>query len=66
MPAQYKALVSVLALIVSVVVFYLDTRAGGGASRWVALALGPLMVIAIWLFPETKAKDIRREAAKRR
>ncbi len=66
MPVQYKVLVSILALVMAVVVFYFDTRAGAGASRWVALGLGPVMVIAIWLFPETKAKDIRREVARRR
>ena len=66
MPVQYKLLVSALALIVGVVMFWLDTRAGGGFERWVALGLGPLMVLAIWIFPEAKAKDIRREAAARR
>ena len=66
MPPQYKILVSILALIVTTTLFWLDTRAGGGAERWVALALGPLMVAAIWIFPEPKSKDIRKEAAKRR
>lgn len=66
MPVRYKILISILAVLIGVTVFYLDTRAGGGPARWVALGLGPLMVMAIWMFPETKAKDIRREAAKRR
>lgn len=68
MPPRYKILISVLALAVAVAVFVFDTMAGGGASRWVALLLGPLMVGAIWVFPETKGKekDIRREAAERR
>jgi len=66
MPVRYKILVSALALLASFVMFYVDTQAGAGASRWVALAVGPLMVIGIWIFPEPKAKDIRREAAKRR
>lgn len=66
MPNHIKVVISLLALVVTLSMFYLDTRAGAGASRWVALFLGPLMVFAIWLFPEAKAKDIRREAAKRR
>jgi hypothetical protein len=66
MPVRYKLLISVLALIMGAAVFFLDTHSGGGTARWVALGLGPFMVFAIWLFPETKAKEIRREAAKRR
>lgn len=66
MPARYKLLVSALVLIVGFVVFWVDSHAGGGAARWVALLLGPFMVAAIWLFPEAKSKEIRREAARRR
>lgn len=67
MPVPYKILISVLALIVSAAVFWFDTRAGEtGLVRWVALALGPLAVLGIWIFPEAKAREIRREAAKRR
>ena len=66
MPNHLKVAISVLALIVSTLVFYLDTRAGAGASRWVALALGPLMVFAIWIFPEAKLREIRADAAQRR
>jgi hypothetical protein len=60
-PPQYKALISVLVLIVGTLLFYVDTRAGGGAARWVALALGPAMVAAIWMFPEPKSKAARRD-----
>ena len=66
MPNHFKAIISIAALALSVAVFYLDTRAGAGASRWVALALGPLMVFAIWIFPEAKLRGVREEAAKRR
>ena len=68
MPVHLKIIVSVLALLVSTAVFFLDMQAGteGGASRWIALALGPFMVFGIWVFPEPKHKDIRREAARRR
>lgn len=66
MPAQYKALISVLVLIIGTALFWFDTRTGNaGAGRWVALALGPAMVAAIWMFPEPKAKGARREARER-
>ena len=64
MPNHYKALVSVLAIAVCTVVFWFDT--GSGIARWVTLALGPMMAGAIWVLPEAKAKEIRREVAKRR
>ena len=67
MPNHLKFIISALALIAATVMFWLDSRWGTpGASRWVALALGPLAVFAIWVFPEAKARDIRREAAQRR
>ena len=67
MPNHLKLIVSILALAAAAAAFWLDTRAGaGGAARWVALALGPVAVFAIWVFPEAKAREIRREAADRR
>lgn len=67
MPVPYKILISVLALIVSIAMFYFDTRAGhDGLARWIALILGPLAVLGIWIFPEARAREIRREAAKQR
>jgi hypothetical protein len=32
----------------------------------VTLALGPMMAGAIWVLPEAKAKEIRKEVANRR
>ncbi len=66
MPVPYKILISVLSLVVTITFFVISGRVGGGFERWVALALGPMMVIAIWIFPEAKAREIRKEAAKRR
>ena len=66
MPSHLKFIVSTIAVIVAVAVFWLDTRAGaGGAARWIALALGPFAVFAIWIFPEAKAREIRKAAAER-
>ena len=64
MPNHYKALVSVLAITLCTVVFYFDTSSG--IARWMTLALGPMMAGAIWVLPEAKAKEIRKEAAVRR
>ena len=64
MPTQYKVLVSVLAIAVCTAVFYFDTATG--VVRWVTLGLGPMMAGAIWVLPEAKAKEIRKEAASRR
>ena len=64
MPTHYKILVSVLAIAVCTTVFWFDTATG--IVRWVTLALGPMMAGAIWVLPEAKAKEIRREVADRR
>ncbi len=67
MPSHLKLIISALALVAAVAMFWLDSRSGmPGASRWVALALGPLAVFSIWVFPEAAAKEIRKEAAQRR
>ncbi|MBT6275695.1 MAG: hypothetical protein HOI95_16370 [Chromatiales bacterium] len=67
MPNHLKFLLSLLALAVAAAMFWYDTSNGtGGAARWVALALGPLAVFGIWVFPEAKAKEIRKDAAQRR
>jgi len=66
MPNHLKFIISAIAVIAGVAMFWLDTRAGaGGAARWIALALGPFAVFAIWIFPEAKAGEIRKAAAER-
>ncbi len=66
MPNHLKFIISTIAVIVTVAIFWIDTRAGaGGAARWIALALGPFAVFAIWIFPEAKAGEIRKAAAER-
>ena len=66
MPVQYKLLVSALIILVGVAVFYFDSQTGRGFERWLALILGLAMAASIWIFPEAKAREIRKEAAKRR
>ena len=66
MPSHLKVIISVIAVIFGVLMFWYDTHTGaGGAARWVALALGPFAVFAIWIFPEAKAREIRKAAAER-
>jgi hypothetical protein len=66
MPNHLKLIISAIAVIAGVAIFWLDTRAGaGGAARWIALALGPFAVFAIWIFPEANAREIRKAAAER-
>jgi len=67
MPNHIKLILSILALAAGAGMFWFDTGAGAnGAARWVALALGPVAVFAIWVFPEAKAGEVRKEAAARR
>ena len=56
MPNHIKVIISILVLIVAMVGFYFDHQAGAGIEKWVLLLLGPLMVGAIWVFPEAKQK----------
>lgn len=66
MPSHLKMILSVIILLVCLSVFYYDLTHNGGIEKWVALLLGPLMVVSIWIFPEAESKQIREEAARRR
>lgn len=72
MPVPIKIMVSIAAFVLAMILFYVDYRYLGDtinpATKWVALLLGPLMVGAIWVFPEAKKGDvqgIRKESAAR-
>ena len=54
MPAHLKALLSIAILVVCVALFFYDHSRAAGAEKWVALLLGPLMVISIWIFPRSQ------------
>ena len=66
MPNHLKVVISLIVLVAGALLFYLDSRSGAGGARWLSVVLAPLMVGAIWLSPEAKAREIRREAAQRR
>jgi len=71
MPVPIKIIVSLLALALCTAMFFYDHQAADpevGGAKWVALLLGPLMVGAIWVFPEAKKREvseIRSESAKK-
>ena len=55
MPAHLKFVLSLVVCAVAGVLYYLETRGGGDvAVAWVAVGLGAFMIVAIWLFPETR------------
>jgi phosphoglycerol transferase MdoB-like AlkP superfamily enzyme len=54
MPNNIRAILSVIVALATLLVFFLEYQAGGGALQWVALGLGIFMVAAVWLFPEAK------------
>lgn len=66
MPVHIKIIVSILTLVVAGVMYYFETKSGGGAVRWVVLALGPFAVVSMWVFPEAKGGEIKKELASRR
>ena len=58
MPNNIRAALSVIAALGAAAVFYFEHDAGSGFLKWIALALGALMIYAVWLFPEaTRSKD---------
>lgn len=66
MPTALKALLSAAALLACLALFFHDLSHDAGVEKWVALLLGPLMVFGIWVFPETDARNIRKQAAQKR
>ena len=54
MPTDIRAILSVVAAFIVAAVVYFNSLAGEDFLTWFALALGALMIGAIWLFPETK------------
>lgn len=54
MPNNIRRILSVIVALVAVLVFYFEQQAGSGLSKWFVLALGALMIGAVWLFPEAK------------
>ena len=54
MPTNIKIVVSALVIVVVLVVFYFEHRAGAGGIKWFIIGLGLFMAISLWMFPEPK------------
>lgn len=58
MPTNIRAGLSVAVALLTLAVFFVESRAPAGLLPWLALGLGAFMLGAIWLFPEAKgSKD---------
>ena len=59
MPAHLKFVLSLVVCAVAGALFYFETRGGDITVAWVVLSLGAFMIVAIWLFPETRREPDR-------
>ena len=57
MPNNIKTMISVLTLIVGATVHFFERQAGNDHLAWVVAGLAVVMVLAMWLFPETGGKN---------
>ncbi len=57
MPPHLKLLLSLTVCIVAGVMLWYERGHGAPAIGWLALALGALMVLGIWVFPEARRDD---------
>lgn len=57
MPPHLKIILSLLVAMVAGIMFYLEMERDAVDVAAVSLGLGALMIIAVWLFPETKRRD---------
>ncbi len=60
MPNHLKAILSIIVAVVAITVHYFQGEAGMATNKWLALALGAVMIGAIWLFPEAGDKGEKR------
>jgi FtsH-binding integral membrane protein len=56
-PSHLKLLLSVMICVVAAVMVWVERAGGAPAIGWVVVALGALMVLGIWLFPEARRHD---------
>lgn len=61
MPAGIKLVVSALVAVVALVTWYVESAVVGRDDLgWLALGVGALMIVAMWIFPEAAAKSGRK------
>ena len=57
MPPHLKALLSLTVCVVAGVMLWAERGHGAPAIGWLSVALGALMILGIWLFPEARRED---------
>ena len=61
MPTNIRAILSLIVALVTAVLFYLEIQGESSSREWLALGLGALMILAVWLFPEAKSTSKQRK-----
>lgn len=61
MPNHIKAIISLLVAGVASAMFFYQQDIGLEVNKWVAVGLALFMILALWLFPEAKAKPADRQ-----
>ncbi|MCP1675742.1 membrane protein YdbS with pleckstrin-like domain [Natronocella acetinitrilica] len=56
MPNHIKAILSLAVAVTAVIIYFFQASAGQELTKWLVLLLGMFMIVALWLFPETKKK----------
>lgn len=57
MPPHLKLLLSLMVCVVTGIMVWIERGADAPMIGWVSVALGALMVLGIWLFPEARRHD---------
>jgi hypothetical protein len=56
MPNKVKAGISLLVAAAAAGMFFYQRSLGFQVNQWIAVALAAVMILALWLFPEAKAR----------
>lgn len=56
MPNNVKTVISLLVAGVAAVMFFYQRDSGLAVNQWIVLGLAVFMILALWLFPEAKAR----------
>ena len=56
MPNNVKTVISLLVAAVAAAMFFYQDAIGLAVNMWIAVGLAVFMILALWLFPEAKAR----------
>lgn len=56
MPTSIKFIITLLVIVVSIGSHYFQAALDEPVNQWLVLAIGAVMIFALWLFPETKSR----------